>query len=641
MGWIQVLYKTYEKSKAYVGQEDQKGCILLPIAHSTQNAQIEVVLGLDGEFKGARKVEKAEAVTIIPVTEDSGSRGNGNFPHPLCDKLCYVAGDYEAYCPKKKAAEFFQEYLRKLDQWVSSGCHEYVKAVHSYVIKRRLVGDLIQAGILVLNEEGIIDKGIKIEGVAQTDALVRFRIQDEAVSGLGEIWKEQAVYDDYIAYYLSQFKGGNLDYITGEYIPCSEKHPSKIRNSGDKSKLISANDSSGFTYRGRFVSKDEAVGVGYLPSQKAHNVLRWLIERQGYHRYGMCVVTFNPEDEEIPDWLEESLFDTAYDEELESPFETEPSLELGETYTRHVNLALRGKYKNLDQPTKEIVVMGLDAATPGRLSITYFQQMSGSDFLNHLIYWYSSCCWFLSYKKKKQFFNPPQTPEPEDLVKAMYGAEKGGFLKVDDRLMEEGIKRLIPCMLEGRRIPLDMVHSAFLNACRPLAFNSYNRRKILEIACSLIRKKYQDRSENKKGEFDDMSLNRENHHRDYLYGRLLAVAHKLEYDTFDENERGKRETNAERYRSMMVKNPTKIWPVIEGKLGPYWKKSNVNFQIHYEKVFQEIYDSFEGEDFSKKGSLGERFLMGYHCQLSELWKGKTAQTEGKEEKEAQEQEEEK
>ncbi len=50
------------------------------------------------------------------------------------------------------------------------------------------------------------------------------------------------------------------------------KHPSKIRNSGDKAKLISGNDESGFTYRGRFASKrSQAVSVGYVVSQKAHN----------------------------------------------------------------------------------------------------------------------------------------------------------------------------------------------------------------------------------------------------------------------------------------------------------------------------------------------------------------------------------
>lgn len=136
MGWIQDLYKTYQKAEAQVGIEDEKGCILLPIAHSTQNAQLEISVDLDGNFKGARKVEKAEAVTIIPVTEDSGSRSSGIAPHPLCDKLCYVAGDYSEYFTKKNVDTYYQAYKEQLKKWVEAGCHPYVKAIYQYIVKK-------------------------------------------------------------------------------------------------------------------------------------------------------------------------------------------------------------------------------------------------------------------------------------------------------------------------------------------------------------------------------------------------------------------------------------------------------------------------------------------------------------------------
>lgn len=615
MGWMQVLHETYEKSKTYVGRKDQKGCILLPIAHSTQNAQIEIVIGLNGAFKSARKVEKAEAVTIIPVTEDSGSRSSGIASHPLFDKLCYLAGDYETYYSKKKAAEYFQSYITQLEKWVKAGCHDYVKAIYSYVIKKQLIKDLVTVGILSLNETGKLVEGEKIEGISQADAFVRFRIQDEKVSGLGEVWKEQAVYDDYIDYYLRQMVKKDLDYVTGKIQPISDKHPSKIRNSGDKAKLISSNDSSGFTYRGLFISKEEAVSVGYVPSQKAHNALRWLIERQAYRKYGMCVVTWNPEDEEIPDWLRNGTYDLAYAGQAIPP-------DLGETYATNINRAIRGRYANFDNSAKEIIVMALNAATPGRLSITYFQQMRGSDFLNDLIYWHSSCCWCMSYQKEKEFWDKPMAPLPEDIVRAAYGVEQNGLLQVDDKLMADTLKRLIPCIVAGKNIPEDIVKSAFLNACRPQAFGIYNRKKVLEVACALIRKKNQDKSKNKKGEFHSMSLNHENHNRDYLYGRLLATAHKMEYDTFSEEERAGRQTNAERYRSMVIKKPKKTWMMVEEKIQPYERKLNIGLQVRYQKVFQEIYDSFQGDEFSNPGRLGERFLIGYHCQLSELWNWK-------------------
>lgn len=612
MGVLQILQETYDKSRDYVGRIDQKGYILLPIAHSTQNAQIEIVIGLQGEWKSARKVEKAEAVTIIPVTEHSGSRSSGIAPHPLFDKLCYIAGDYDLYCSKKNAKEFYKDYFNQLERWVQTGCHAYVKAIYLYVKKKNMIKDLVEAGVLTLDDNGAIEES-KIAGIVQTDAFVRFKIQDEEVPGLGEVWKEQAVYDDYVAYYLKQFEGRDLDYITGAYLPCSEKQPSKIRNSGDKSKLISSNDSDGFTFRGRFTSKKETVSVGYIPSQEAHNALRWLIERQGYQKYGMCVVTWNPEDEEVPEWLSEDTGDYAY------AGQEVMTVDLGEDYANSVRNAIKGRYGKIDDPAKEIVVMGVDAATPGRLSITYFQQMRGSDFLKNLIYWHSSCSWRMSYKKGKEYWNKPMAPMPDDIAKAAYGVERNGLLHVDNGLVEDTLKRLMPCMIEGKSIPKDIVKAAFENACRPQAFGSYNKRKILEIACALIRKDYQDRSKDKKGEFYSMSLNLNNHNRDYLYGRLLAVAHKLEYDTYSEDEQGKRETNAERYRSMLVRNPIKTWPIIEENIRRYNRKLKIGSQVRYQKVFQEIYDSFLGEDFSKPGKLGEQFLIAYHCQLSALW----------------------
>lgn len=624
MGGMQILQETYQKAKLYVGRVDPKGCILLPIAHSTQNAQIEIVLGLNGAFKSARKVEKAEAVTIIPVTEDSGSRSSGIAPHPLCDKLCYVAGDYEKYCDKEKAAEFYQKYIDQLEKWVQSGCHNYVKAVYDYIKKQSLIQDLVKCGVLLLDDKGKVDKAIKIETIAQPDAFVRFRLQDEEILGLGEIWREQAVYEDYKQYYLRQLQKVDLDYITGEYMACSDKHPSKIRNSADKSKLISANDDNGFTYRGRFKTKEEAVSVGYVSSQEAHNALRWLIERQGYKHYDMCVVTWNPEDEEVPDWLKCDTYDIAYARQEDFP------ADFSENYADQVKKAIKGRYSCFENPAKQIVVMALDAATTGRLSMTYFQQMQGSGFLNNLIYWHSSCCWRMSYKKGEIYWNKPMAPTPEDIARAAYGIERNGLLDVyDSKLMKEILKRLTPCIIAGRSIPKDIVKAAFENACRPQAFESHNRRKILEIACALIRKESKDRNKNKRGEFESMSLNYENHSRDYLYGRLLAVAHKLEYDTYTDEEKGKRLTNAERYRAMFIKNPKRTWINITKKLQPYERKLSPKVQVIYQKKFQEIYDAFEDGDYSANGKLGEQVLLGYHCQLSELWNYKGNPTEEK------------
>lgn len=619
MGWMQALYNTYEKAENLVGKEDDFGTTLLPIAHSTQNAQLEITIDIKGSFQGARIVGKGEEVTIIPVTEDSGSRSSGIAPHPLCDKLCYVAGDYVNFC-EDKSGEYYASYMKQLEGWCEFGCHPYVKAVYLYVKKASLVKDLADSGILKLDGSGKLDASVKLGITAQPDAFVRFRIQTDPIRdiGLGEIWKEKQVYEDYIRYYLTKIEKKDLDYITGQYMPCSDKQPSKIRYSGDKAKIISANDSSGFTYRGRFAEKEEALSLGYIPSQKAHNALKWLIERQGYLRDGRVIVVWNPEQRKVPDWMADSLGLFGADDELEVDF--------ADQYARNIIKAVRGGYCELDNKDTSIVVMAMDAATPGRLSLTYYRQISGSAFLNNLIDWHTSCIWRMSYRRGKDGKPVIMAPRVEDIVDAAFGHERNDFIKTDEKLKKATIERLLPCIIDGKRIPEDIVRAAVNNASRPLAYNMKNRKKVMDIACAMLNRKYK-----KSKEEDVMALDRDCDDRDYLYGRLLAVAHKMEFDTFSDEEKGKRETNADRYRSRMVRDPKRTWIQIEEKLGTYKRKLRYKTQVYYEKEFQQISDLCRPDDFKDSRKLNEQYLLGYNCELSYLYKSHKEDNVDKEE----------
>ena len=52
-----------------------------------------------------------------------------------------------------------------------------------------------------------------------------------------------------------------------------------------------------------------------------------------------------------------------------------------------------------------------------------------------------------------------------------------------------------------------------------------------------------------------MALNKECDNRDYLYGRLLAVADRIEYRTFEKEKDTARVTNAKRYMSTFSQRP--------------------------------------------------------------------------------------
>ena len=100
MGWIERCCQTYEKNLDQVGKPSASirfgwdAPILLPVAHTTQKVNVEISLTANGDFCMARVLQPDEMTTVIPCTEKSCARTSGAVPHPLVDKLQYIAGDY-------------------------------------------------------------------------------------------------------------------------------------------------------------------------------------------------------------------------------------------------------------------------------------------------------------------------------------------------------------------------------------------------------------------------------------------------------------------------------------------------------------------------------------------------------------------
>lgn len=605
MGWIHKLYDTYENCKSEVGVAVDEKTPLLPIAHSTQNAQIEVIISGSGDFLRARILEKNESVTLIPVTEDSAARGNGVLPHPLCDKLLYVAGDYVDYVEKKKGEEFYNKYIEQLEGWGNSSFNnKKVSAILGYLKRKTLISDLIAEKILESDEDGSLKQGIKIGIVDQSDAFIRFRVE---IPGESEsaVWLDKEVYDSYINYYLSLQSDVDLCYVQGKAIPCSEKHPAKVRNTGDKAKLISANDSSGFTYKGRFFDKNQVVSVGYETSQKAHNALRWLIDKQGYKNGEQVVVAWGTKNQEIPELLvdtQESLF--GEDEIVTISTEKE--------FAERLNASIAGYGYDLDTKA-EVVIMGLDAATTGRLSITYYRELDGFDFLNRIKHWHRTCIWQHSYKKTSDGLDEKGklkfrqitfigAPSPKDIAIAAYGD------KINDKLKKATVERLLHCIIDGARLPYDLVNSTVNRVSNPASMERWEWEKALTITCALIKKYKFDKF---KEEWQ-MALDENQKDRSYLFGRLLAVAQQIE--EYALNTTGeKRDTNAERLMHQFKIHPYKTWGIITDKLRPYMARlGSKGFNLT--QLMTRINASIPYEEFTSQKKLDDSYILGYYCQ---------------------------
>lgn len=609
MSWINKLYATYENCENMVGEPNADDKTpLLPIAHSTQNAQIEVTLDASGNCRNAKIIDKNDAVTIIPVTEDSAARSNGNYPHPLFDKLQYVAGDYIKFVDSKKGKEFFDKYILQLEDWCSSPFkNKKVCAILTYLKKKTLIYDLVEQKVLLCGDDGKLNPSVKLDVGSQSDAFVRFRVNAE--DNEPRVWLDKEVQESFIRYYISLQGSKQLCYASGEEIPCSEKHPSKVRNPADKAKLISGNDSEGFTYRGRFSEKGQAVSVGYETSQKAHNALKWLIDKQGYRNYEEVIVAWCTKDQNMPP-VSEDTFELFPEEERLIPPST------SEAFAKRLSKAIAGYKCDLDN-NAETVVMGVDAATTGRLSITYYRELNGSEFLERIKHWHSSCAWRHSYKsiadgvneKGKPIFKQITfigAPSPKDIALAAFGP------KPSDKLIKSTVQRLLPCIIDSSRLPYDVVRAAINRSLNPISMERYEREKVLSITCALVKKYRLDRFK----EVWTMELDKTMTDTQYLCGRLLAVADEIEGWALKEMKED-RETNAIRLFERFAQNPSKTWGTIVKRLIPYQTKLGRKCEWLL-NIREEISQSMNLDEFKMSKNLDGKFILGFDCQKKEI-----------------------
>jgi len=627
MSWIQKLYETYENCQAMIGKvTSEKEVPLLPICQTTNKAQIEIVIDDQGTFKRARVVPKEYARTIIPCTEASGGRA-GKKPecHPLCDKLQYLAGDFTQYGGSVTSGyvndpgEPFRNYCELLSNWCNSRfSHPKICAVLKYIQKHKVMEDLISHKILFIDaEEKLIEKPEKKDTnlpeifnllKKQSEAFIRWEVETPN-DKCSKVWEDRTLWESWIKYYSNIKQEKTLCYVTGEGLFAAEQHPAKLRNDGDKAKLISSNDTSGFTFRGRFTDAGQACGVGFEVTQKAHYALRWLIDRQGYKsKDGQAIVAWATSGVEIPDPLADPLAILG-----ESNLTSDDSDNVSVAQNLAVKLSQKiAGYKAELGDTSGVVIMGLDSATPGRMAITFYRELTGSEFLDRLEKWHESCSWIHDYrfienkdskKTKRKYLRFVGAPAPRDIAEAAYGR------KLDDKLRKKTVERLLPCIADGQQIPRDIVESTVRRACNRIGMEEWEWNKTLSIACALY-KKFNEK------EGYSMALDESRNTRDYLYGRLLALADSLEQWAL--NRAGEdRQTNAARLMPQFAEHPYSTWRTIELSLSPYKARLGAQSQKR-QAMIDKVKNMFNTEDFMNNKKLSGEFLLAYSCQREAL-----------------------
>ena len=604
----------------------------------TVTAQITVTIDQDGNFMNAELVDASNKLTIIPITEKSASRTSQIEPHPLCDNLRYLAGDYVKYYKDDGICN--KLYISQLKKWVESDyCHEKVRAIYLYLKKNTLIHDLVDKAVIKLNERNQIDDKESIQGIPQPKAFVRFIVRSADADIFEQIpdecWKDKSLWERYVECVCSQEKGKDLCYLTGNIEEIWYFHPKKIRNEGDMTKLISANvkDDADLTFRGRFINKEEAFAVGGKTSQKCHNVLKWLIRKQGIFFDELTFVTWESNQLSMPKWEVDtdtivSEYEMEQDEWAEEEPEEETVSDLNAITAEKFYRALRGYGKKVDN-TSSMFLLGFDAATSGRLAMIEEKTLDSARYLENIKKWHESCNWIHEKWKDGKRIQFSGMVGVRDVADILFGIESKGSLTIVDangkKLYAEVAKRLIPCIWNGSKVPVDYVNRAVQKASTPLAYKERkNWERVLTLACSFVKK---NRKEKYKEEWN-VALDKEQKDRNYLYGRLLAVADRIEYRTYDASDKG-RVTNAKRYMSTFSQRPFETWKVIEENIQPYMNKLGIAERRFYENLLDEICKLFEVETFLDNSKLDGLYLLGFHSQSQDLKEMKKEDSEEK------------
>lgn len=668
MSWLSRLFNTYEQVKN--NDDAQLHYALMPYYHVKQNVQIIVTINDRGDFVSARLARdgngKLKSLFVtVPATNDSASRA-GKYPsaHPLSDKIQYLAKSYQQVYENH---DFHAEYIGLLKNWAESNySHKKVKAVLEYLTTHDLIEDLVKSNVLILNEDwilatpknaseypesifAILNKKDGYDTYDQGSAFVVWEVIDSDLTTVDaiETWKDNNLFIAWQNYYASLDSKDGFCHITGKNTALASKHPKGILRSSNNAKLISANDMDGFTFRGRFTDDKNSVKNGYQAvnvsaevTEKAHSALAWLLTSQGHEESGQAVVAWAIDGSKIPqpfekigkeeavedvwnDFESEEFADIDENQEVEDePIKYQNYKDIGSNFAHRLKKAMKG-YRQSLKDNDQISVISLDSATPGRMAVTYYYEAMPDDYLTAIADWYDNFAWYAFYfdKETNQKHMTIQAPTPYQIAVSAYGS------RLSDAVRKQVVSQVLPVIVEGyyRQIPKTLMELCVKRACNPLGLENWEWEQNLSVACSLYRG-YYNRLKNDKKRSYTVALQENYTSRDYLYGRLLAIAEDIESLALyvaGEN----RVTTAQRYMQQFANRPFSTWRNIELSLDPYMKRLKNNrpdYLFNKQNLLNDVMSKFDINDFNNDGQLSGEFLLGYHCQKMAFYLTKTA-----------------
>lgn len=667
MSWVKKLYDTYEHVFKKEFDSEREGVVLEPYYHKLEKCHLEIVLDAEGSYLTAKKLVKNSGSdkdpkfggtdTLIQITPKSlTGRTSGPAPYGLSEKIQYLTSKYKDFGGTKKSSiidaeskgekSYYDIYRAGLECWCNSEfAHWKARAVLSYIEKNRVIEDLLEEKLLFVDDDSKLISSwpstekkqekpdiFKISGMSdQGGIMIRWSVYKPGIKD-STTWSDRELSESWVAYQqgFNQYDIDDLCIVLGRPSYITSTHPKSIIQTKDAvgAKLISMPTDKGYlTYQGRFTDENQPLKLSFEASQKSHNVLRWLIRRQGKQltkesALVAWAVSGNPTIQPFsdPDDWDDQIDDLSIVEQREEIIKTAPdhSVDVGRSFAAEFNKKLSGyRSDRVLQPTDSIVVMALDSATPGRMGISYYRDFQPKDYLDNLEQWHLDFAWWQRASKEKQEHGKQKwylaAPGLWTILHAVYG----DIIKSNETLKKNLAERLLPTIIEKRPCPKDIMQRSLARAINRHSYKQDEQwEQNLGVACALYKGYFQRHPKLEQRRTYDMALEANNRSRDYLYGRLLAIAENIEQfalDKADEN----RATTAARMMQRFADKPFSAWRNIELALQPYIQRLQVGsggFVYDRKQKLDEVLSLFDSEDFNKDKALNGEFLLGFHCQ---------------------------
>ncbi|WP_195851245.1 type I-C CRISPR-associated protein Cas8c/Csd1 [Aerococcus tenax] len=627
--------------------------VLLPIFHSNRSAgkkdTIEVVLDEKGNFYSADYLEEGEAL-IFPITHESIVRsGSKTAPHALADQLSYLCPDFDQ--------DKFEAYLDQLKDWLSyaqgSSIEGHLKTISDYLKSQNLTEDIIHSLFPDAKNIALKDKKIEFESqdkknTINSNIFITFRILQIEAKDIS-VSSSQALHQNYIAFVQSQLAQlpQQICQISGKKMFCAKNHRGIIGNA----KLISVSNHIE-TYKGRISDKDKVTSIGYETSQKIHNMLKYLMDNREtatYMKDGCVLLTWSSKhikDNQIP-LVERQTFFSENEEDDDNSFSASgvTPFAMGTMNTidykpdeldaNAFRQAFIGKMeeKDRDITLENFFVLLIQKISNGRVAIKYFREIALDQYVDQLAIWYESTYWTFGAPGYRKV----QSPSFYNIARFTYGiSEEKRILPAKDKVQNLVYQKLLPCLVDGRRFPLDIIQKMALNVSQR---NRYRKTwlTLVNYACAIMKKYYWDYEKKEVSE----AVDRENQSLSYLYGRLAAVYEVMELTAspVNDSEDGKKKikvTNVEKYWSQLMNYPMDAFQVVNERIMPYRirLKKDGKYYRRYERFEREILNQIDDLEIdAKQGNrkVGFDFILGYQAQKREIYKksSKNSQVEAK------------